>query len=259
VEPTWVDLKGVDSIPVTVKHFIYKVDPSKDIQIQLAMNAKVKSITDAVHTFPACTNENIPTLQSKSNPLDSIAATEPTLSSSSHKKFNKKDQNRKRPSDSPTVTSLRDMLSQAIKEIKMQALIRIIDTINPSQAMIFCRTNVDCNNLEKFLNQYGSSLASMTTKPSQGGSKIVNLNQSSNHPYRCCILAGGQTNENRQKNLLSFKNGSERFLICTDVAARGIDIKELPYVFNMTLPDVPENYIHRCGRVGRAEATGDVT
>lgn len=47
-----------------------------------------------------------------------------------------------------------------------------------------------------------------------------------------------------------------RFLICTDVAARGIDVKGLPFVINMTLPDSPENYIHRAGRVGRADCVG---
>ena len=47
-----------------------------------------------------------------------------------------------------------------------------------------------------------------------------------------------------------------RFLICTDVAARGIDIKGLPFVINFTLPDKTENYIHRIGRVGRAGKMG---
>ena len=47
-----------------------------------------------------------------------------------------------------------------------------------------------------------------------------------------------------------------RFLICTDVAARGIDISGLPNVVNMTLPNEAEDYIHRVGRVGRAEALG---
>lgn len=55
---------------------------------------------------------------------------------------------------------------------------------------------------------------------------------------------------------MAFKEGDVRFLICTDVAARGVDIKGLPYVVNMTLPDVPENYIHRIGRVGRQDCLG---
>lgn len=49
----------------------------------------------------------------------------------------------------------------------------------------------------------------------------------------------------------AFKDGDIRFLICTDVAARGIDIAGLPYVVNMTLPDRSEDYIHRVGRVGK--------
>ena len=54
--------------------------------------------------------------------------------------------------------------------------------------------------------------------------------------------------------LQAFKDGDIRFLICTDVAARGIDIAGLPYVINMTLPDRSEDYIHRVGRVGEDTA-----
>lgn len=53
-----------------------------------------------------------------------------------------------------------------------------------------------------------------------------------------------------------FKKGDVRFLICTDVAARGIDIHGVPYVINVTLPDEKQNYVHRIGRVGRAERMG---
>lgn len=59
-----------------------------------------------------------------------------------------------------------------------------------------------------------------------------------------------------QANLQAFKDGYVRFLICTDVAARGVDIKGLPFVVNMTLPDEPQNYIHRIGRVGRQDCLG---
>lgn len=54
----------------------------------------------------------------------------------------------------------------------------------------------------------------------------------------------------------AFKAGDVRFMVCTDVAARGIDISGLPYVINFTLPDTAEDYVHRTGRVGRAEALG---
>ena len=52
--------------------------------------------------------------------------------------------------------------------------------------------------------------------------------------------------------LQAFKDGDIRFLICTDVAARGIDVVGLPYVINMTLPGRSEDYIHRVGRVGES-------
>lgn len=58
---------------------------------------------------------------------------------------------------------------------------------------------------------------------------------------------------------LCFSNvqqGEVRFLICTDVAARGIDITGIPFVVNVTLPDDKQNYVHRIGRVGRAERMG---
>jgi ATP-dependent RNA helicase DDX1 len=70
------------------------------------------------------------------------------------------------------------------------------------------------------------------------------------------VLHGGRSQRERFQNLETFKQGDVRFLISTDVAARGIDIKELPFVINVTLPDAPEMYIHRCGRVGRADVMG---
>merc|ERR1712100_28686 len=57
-------------------------------------------------------------------------------------------------------------------------------------------------------------------------------------------------------NLEAFKEGDLRFLVCTDVAARGIDIAGLPFVIQTTLPDDIENYMHRVGRCGRAERMG---
>lgn len=62
--------------------------------------------------------------------------------------------------------------------------------------------------------------------------------------------------DERRRNLQAFRDGDVRFLICTDVAARGIDIQGLPYVVNMTLPDRDEDYVHRVGRVGRADCMG---
>ena len=100
---------------------------------------------------------------------------------------------------------------------------------------------MDCTNLESFLTHCGGG--KKFRADSLGGKE---------NPYSCAILAGSKSMKERRENLAAFKNGAVRFLICTDVAARGIDIKGLPYIVNMTLPDIVENYIHRIGRVGRA-------
>lgn len=76
------------------------------------------------------------------------------------------------------------------------------------------------------------------------------------NPYSCVVLGGARSQKERQRSLESFKDGDVRFLIATDVAARGIDVAQLPFVIQLTLPDDIENYIHRIGRCGRAERMG---
>lgn len=70
-------------------------------------------------------------------------------------------------------------------------------------------------------------------------------------------IHGNKTQAARTKALASFKNGSVKVLVATDVAARGLDIPLLPHVINFELPNVAENYIHRIGRTGRAGASGE--
>lgn len=69
-------------------------------------------------------------------------------------------------------------------------------------------------------------------------------------------IHGDKGQNNRQATLSKFKNRQLRVLVATDIAARGIDIDQLPYVINYDLPEVPETYIHRIGRTGRAGASG---
>lgn len=118
-----------------------------------------------------------------------------------------------------------------------------------SQCIIFCRTNVDCDNLETFL-------CSQDTTSVQPQKFRGTVESGKEGRYSCCVLAGMRSMDQRRASLAAFKEGAVRFLICTDVAARGIDISGLPYVVNMTLPDEAEQYIHRIGRVGRAERMG---
>ncbi|KYQ90973.1 putative RNA helicase [Tieghemostelium lacteum] len=128
--------------------------------------------------------------------------------------------------------------SEAIKLVKGPLLLKCIDSFNMDQAIIFARTRVDCDNLYKYLLEAGSSKPGLENK------------------YSCSVLHGEKSVDIRKENFEKFKQGDVKFLICTDVAARGIDIRELPYVINYTLPDSFEDYVHRVGRVGRADRIG---
>ena len=70
-------------------------------------------------------------------------------------------------------------------------------------------------------------------------------------------IHGDRTQPERTRALEDFKNGEVRVLVATDVAARGLDIEDLPHVVNFELPPHPQDYIHRIGRTGRAGASGD--
>ena len=69
-------------------------------------------------------------------------------------------------------------------------------------------------------------------------------------------IHGNKSQSERQKALNNFKNKTIKVLIATDIAARGIDIESLSHVINFELPNVPETYVHRIGRTGRAGASG---
>ena len=70
-------------------------------------------------------------------------------------------------------------------------------------------------------------------------------------------IHGDKTQPQRTEALAQFKQGIVRALVATDVAARGLDIEELPHVVNFRIADDPEDYIHRIGRTGRAGTKGD--
>ncbi|PAA53121.1 hypothetical protein BOX15_Mlig022248g3, partial [Macrostomum lignano] len=136
-------------------------------------------------------------------------------------------------SDSP------ETLSEAVKLLKGEYVIRAIEKHNMDRCLIFCRTKLDCDNLEHlFITKGGGPRARKGA------------------PYSCVCLHSDRKPQERKDNLERFKNADVRFLICTDVAARGIDISGLPFVINVTLPDEKQNYVHRIGRVGRAERMG---
>jgi ATP-dependent RNA helicase RhlE len=102
------------------------------------------------------------------------------------------------------------------------------------------------NNLEK------SVLIFSRTK--HGADKIVKALKNEN--FSAASIHGNKSQNNRQRVLVSFKSTHLKVLVATDIAARGIDIDDLPLVVNYDLPNIPETYIHRIGRTGRAQASG---
>lgn len=134
----------------------------------------------------------------------------------------------------------RENWSEAVKRLKPRLLRRLVEALGVDQALVFCRTNLDCDNLERYFRSLGG-----------GGGAAGPAS-----PFSCAVLAGARSMDQRRAALATFKAGEVRFLIATDVAARGIDVQGLPFVVNMTLPERAEDYVHRVGRVGRAEALG---
>lgn len=98
------------------------------------------------------------------------------------------------------------------------------------QVLIFTRTKHGANRLSQKLEKSGITSAAIHSNKSQGA---------------------------RTKALAGFKKGDIRVLVATDIAARGLDIPLLPHVINFELPNVPEDYVHRIGRTGRAGASGE--
>lgn len=115
------------------------------------------------------------------------------------------------------------------KKRKRELLSQMIGEGNWQQVLVFTRTKHGANHLAEQLEKDGISAAAIHGNKSQGA---------------------------RTRALADFKNGGIRVLVATDIAARGLDIEELPHVVNYELPNVPEDYVHRIGRTGRAAATG---
>lgn len=112
---------------------------------------------------------------------------------------------------------------------KAAALARVIDMEAPESAIVFCRTRVEVDELCEGMNAHG---------------------------YRAEALHGGFAQDQRERVLKRFREGKTDLLVATDVAARGLDIKNLSHVVNYDVPTAPEAYVHRIGRTGRAGREG---
>jgi ATP-dependent RNA helicase DeaD len=132
-------------------------------------------------------------------------------------------------SDHVHVTEVEHVYYKVAGMDKDRSLVRLIEVENPENALIFCNTKDRVNYVTVVLQRFGYDADEISSALSQGL---------------------------REQVLSRVREGTLRFLVATDVAARGLDIPELSYVIQYEPPDEVENYIHRAGRTGRAGATG---
>lgn len=131
------------------------------------------------------------------------------------------------------VSSTAEKINQKVyfvdKEDKRKLLLHLIKQENLSNLLIFTRTKYGADNIVKFLNK--------------------------NH-LKSGAIHGDKSQNSRQKTLEAFKNKEIDILVATDLASRGIDIDQLPFVLNFDIPNISETYVHRIGRTGRAGNQG---
>ena len=129
-----------------------------------------------------------------------------------------------------TVEQISQVVHPVDRSRKRELLSHMIGAGNWQQVLVFTRTKHLANRLSQQLEQDGISSAAIHGNKSQGA---------------------------RTRALADFKKGGIRVLVATDIAARGLDIEQLPHVVNFELPNVPEDYVHRIGRTGRAGLDGE--
>ncbi|MFZ5509165.1 MAG: helicase-related protein, partial [Pseudomonadota bacterium] len=117
-------------------------------------------------------------------------------------------------------------------DAKRALLAYLLKSSSVSQVLVFVGTKFGASRLAHYLERQG-------------------INATAIH--------GDKSQQQRTEALEAFKDGRVRVLVATDVAARGLDIDDLPHVINFELPHVPEDYVHRIGRTGRAGKSGDAT
>jgi ATP-dependent RNA helicase RhlE len=129
-----------------------------------------------------------------------------------------------------TVEVIGQKIHPVDRDKKHQLLAHLITEHNWFQVLVFTRTKHGANRLAEQLGKSGIS---------------------------AMAIHGNKSQAARTRALSEFKSGKLQALVATDIAARGIDIDQLPFVVNFDLPNVPEDYVHRIGRTGRAGATGE--
>ncbi|TDQ32994.1 DEAD/DEAH box helicase [Zeaxanthinibacter enoshimensis] len=132
--------------------------------------------------------------------------------------------------ENTTVDAINQKVYRVAKGKKTDLAIKLISEGQWEQVLVFTRTKHGANKLCKKMGQAGITAAAIHGNKSQGA---------------------------RTKALAGFKSGEVGVLVATDIAARGLDIPLLPHVMNYEIPNIPEDYVHRIGRTGRAGASGE--
>jgi len=131
--------------------------------------------------------------------------------------------------NSSTVEIIRQSVYMVEKNHKIHLLLDLLNNPKIKTALIFTRTKHGADKVVKFLQK---------------------------HHITAAAIHGNKAQNARQNALNSFKAQTTRILVATDIASRGIDVENLEYVFNYEIPNIPETYVHRIGRTGRAGANG---
>jgi ATP-dependent RNA helicase RhlE len=113
---------------------------------------------------------------------------------------------------------------------KTELLLELLERVHYDSVIVFCRTK-------------------------HGADRVAHLLKQNKHAV--CVLHSNRTQREREQALKGFREGRYEVLVATDIAARGLDIADVSHVINYDVPQHPEDYVHRIGRTGRAEASGD--
>ena len=126
--------------------------------------------------------------------------------------------------------TIRHVLYPVALAQKNDLLLSLLEKVPWESIILFCRTRRSADEVSSFLKR---------------------------HRHKAAVIHSDRTQRERQQALEGFKSGQYKILVATDVAARGLDIADVSHVINYEVPEHPEDYVHRIGRTGRAQATGD--
>jgi ATP-dependent RNA helicase RhlE len=152
----------------------------------------------------------------------------------------------------PEIRQLASMLLRDPEKIEVTPVSSVVEIID--QSLYFVEKQNKRFLLSHLLSNTSIHSALIFTKTKHGADRVArDLSRNGIHAE---AIHGNKSQNERQRALDNFKTKRTRVLVATDIAARGIDIDDLTHVINFDLPDIPETYVHRIGRTGRAGASG---